>query len=130
VLFHSIEWRRLRRRLEAAKRAADLRIREQAALIDKAHDAILVKDLRGQVLYANPSAERLYGWSFNELQAGHATHGLADQDPAMMEARRLASKLANGSSAARFRRPDGFSYALDTAYDSLPGTEGNDDREL
>lgn len=90
VLFHSIEWRRLRRRLEAAKRAADLRIREQAALIDKAHDAILVQDLHGQVLYANPSAEALYGWSLTELQAGHAAPLFSDQNPAMLEARRLA----------------------------------------
>lgn len=61
VLFQSIEWYRARRRYEA-------RIREQAALIDKAHDAILVQALDGKILYANPSAERLYGWSLGELQ--------------------------------------------------------------
>jgi len=61
VLFHSVEWYRTRRRYEA-------RIREQAALIDKANDAILVQALDGKVLYANPSAERLYGWRLEELQ--------------------------------------------------------------
>lgn len=61
ILFHSLEWYRARRRFEA-------RIREQAALIDKAHDAILVESLEGKVAYANPSAVRLYGWTADELQ--------------------------------------------------------------
>ncbi len=67
-LFHFWDWYATRRRLEAAKRVAEAKIREQAALIDKAHDAILVQDLGGGIVYANPSAERLYGWPFAELQ--------------------------------------------------------------
>ncbi len=61
VLFYSVEWYRTRRRLEAAQRAADIRIRQQAALIDKARDAIVVLDLAGRVQYANPAARALYG---------------------------------------------------------------------
>lgn len=72
VLFHSVEWYRARKRFEAAKRIADAKIREQAALIDKAHDAILVQDLTGRFAYANPSALRLYGWSLRELQRNDA----------------------------------------------------------
>ncbi|MBL9137593.1 MAG: CHASE2 domain-containing protein [Verrucomicrobiales bacterium] len=55
-VLHSVEWYRQRRRYLA-------RIRQQAALIDKAQDAILVVDLAGQVTYANPRARTLYGWS-------------------------------------------------------------------
>jgi two-component system, cell cycle sensor histidine kinase and response regulator CckA len=68
ILFNSVDWYRTRRRLEALSRAALARIREQAALLDKAQDAILVQDLQNRVLYANPGAERLYGWSARELQ--------------------------------------------------------------
>jgi len=68
VLFSSIEWYAARKRLEAAKLIADAKIREQAALIEKAHDAILVQNLDGGIFYANSSAERLYGWSATELQ--------------------------------------------------------------
>jgi PAS domain S-box-containing protein len=39
------------------KRAA-----EQAALVDKAQDAIVVRDLEGRLLFLNPKAEALYGW--------------------------------------------------------------------
>jgi PAS domain S-box-containing protein len=45
---------------------ADDRMREQAALLDKAQDAILVRDLDQRIRYWNKSAERLYGWSAEE----------------------------------------------------------------
>lgn len=53
------------------ERTADLLIandtlRQQAALLDKARDAILVCELSGAVRYWNASAERLYGWSAQE----------------------------------------------------------------
>lgn len=67
-LYQFQDWYRTRKRLESAKRIADAKILEQAALIDKAHDAILVEDLNGMILYANPSALKLYGWSLAELR--------------------------------------------------------------
>jgi two-component system, cell cycle sensor histidine kinase and response regulator CckA len=44
------------------RKLAEERIRQQASLLDKAQDAILVCDLNFQVLYWNKSAERIYGW--------------------------------------------------------------------
>ena len=41
-------------------------VREQAQLLDKAHDAIVVRDLQGRVVFWNQGAERLYGWSSGE----------------------------------------------------------------
>jgi two-component system, cell cycle sensor histidine kinase and response regulator CckA len=67
VVFRSFEWILARRRLEAERRIAQERIREQAALIDGAQDAILVLSPDGVVTYANPSAERLIGRSSSEL---------------------------------------------------------------
>lgn len=42
------------------------KVREQAALLDKAQDAIFVADVRGRILYWNRSAEQLYGWSADD----------------------------------------------------------------
>lgn len=42
---------------------AEQKIREQAALLDIATDAILVRDLHGRILFWNKGAEHLYGWS-------------------------------------------------------------------
>ncbi|HVU17867.1 MAG TPA: PAS domain S-box protein [Candidatus Didemnitutus sp.] len=39
------------------------RLHEQAELLDKARDAIIVSDLEQRVLYWNRSAERIFGWS-------------------------------------------------------------------
>jgi len=50
----------------ALRQQAEEKIREQAALLDLAQDAILVRDLNDRVLYWNKSAERLYGWTAAE----------------------------------------------------------------
>lgn len=44
------------------RKRAEQKIREQAALLDVATDAILVRDLENQILFWNKGAERLYGW--------------------------------------------------------------------
>ena len=49
------------------RRFAEEQIREQAALLNCAQDAIAVQDLEGRVLFWNRGAERLYGWSSAEV---------------------------------------------------------------
>jgi PAS domain S-box-containing protein len=48
------------------KVASDSRMLEQAALLDKARDAIMVCDLEDRITYWNMGAERLYGWKMGE----------------------------------------------------------------
>ncbi len=43
------------------RREAEVRMREQASLLDKARDAIIATDLDHRIRYWNASAERLYG---------------------------------------------------------------------
>jgi PAS domain S-box-containing protein len=45
---------------------AEEKIREQAALLDIAQNAILTHSMEGAILYWNRTAERLYGWSAGE----------------------------------------------------------------
>jgi PAS domain S-box-containing protein len=45
---------------------AELIIREQGALLDKASDAILVCHISGQIIYWNKGAEKIYGWTAAE----------------------------------------------------------------
>ncbi len=51
---------------EIERQEADARIIDQASLLDKAQDAIIVRGLDHRVAYWNKSAERLYGWSSEE----------------------------------------------------------------
>jgi PAS domain S-box-containing protein len=48
------------------RKETEVRLKEQAALLDIAQDAILVKDMENNILYWNKGAERLYGWSADE----------------------------------------------------------------
>ena len=65
---------------EIERQLADIRIRHQASLLDKAQDAILVRDLDHRIIFWNKSAERLYGWS--QLQAlGQSIETLLYEDP-------------------------------------------------
>ncbi len=41
-------------------------LREKASLLDKAQDAILLRDMEHRITYWNKSAERLYGWASEE----------------------------------------------------------------
>lgn len=61
IAHHSIPAWIQRRRLEAEKRLSEERIREQAALIDAASDAIVVQDLKGVIRFVNPVAAVWYG---------------------------------------------------------------------
>lgn len=56
----------------AQHREALKRIREQAAWLDKARDAICVTDLAGRITYWNASAERVHGWSAQEAMGRQA----------------------------------------------------------
>ncbi len=48
------------------RKQAEQKIREQAALLDVAADAILVQDINRQIVFWNKGAERLYGWQSEE----------------------------------------------------------------
>lgn len=50
---------------------ARVQLRQQARLLDQARDAIVVRDLEGRITYWNHSAERLYGWSAQEVLGRH-----------------------------------------------------------
>jgi PAS domain S-box-containing protein len=45
------------------RKLAQEQIAEQAALLEKARDAILVRGLDGEILFWNSGAERMYGWT-------------------------------------------------------------------
>jgi PAS domain S-box-containing protein len=57
------------------RKQAEQKLREQAALLDLAHDAILVRGLGGQILFWSRGAADLYGWSAEEI-LGKVAHTL------------------------------------------------------
>ncbi len=59
---------------------SDRHMREQASLLDKAQDAIIVRDLDNRVHFWNLGAERLYGWTKEEA-IGASIESLLYPDP-------------------------------------------------
>ncbi len=66
---------------ELERRETDMRVRDQASLLDKAKDAIIVRDLDSVIQFWNKGAERLYGWTEKEA-IGKSTMQLLHTDTA------------------------------------------------
>jgi PAS domain S-box-containing protein len=76
-------------------RAGEARIREQAKLLDLAHDAIMVRDMEDRIEFWNHGAEKLYGWTAAEVHLKEAAAFLRKTDPADAAAAR-AAVIENG----------------------------------
>jgi hypothetical protein len=72
------------------RKRAEEQLREQATLLSKATDAIVVWDLHARIVYWNQGAERLYGWTAQEA-TGKVADRLLFQGvcPELEEAREL-----------------------------------------
>ena len=72
-----------------ARKQAEEKIREQAALINIATDAIFVCDLDRQILFWNRGAESIYEWSAGEALGKNANQLLYEKNLSEVEAARL-----------------------------------------
>ena len=64
----------------SVRKESEDRIREQAQLLDLAPDAICLWDLTGRITYWNKGAERLYGWTKEQVSGKAASDILAGLD--------------------------------------------------
>lgn len=62
-------------RADAARRETEIQLRNQAEVMDHAHDALIVREMNGVIRSWNRGAEKLYGWSAAEV-VGQSTQGL------------------------------------------------------
>jgi PAS domain S-box-containing protein len=108
-----------------ARRAAEARLR-LAAIVDSADDAIIGKNLDGIVTSWNPAAERLYGFTADEI-VGQPLARLVPQDqpdelPALLE------KLKRGERVEHFEtvrvRKDGTRVAVSLTISPIRDAEG------
>ncbi len=86
VTFKSLEWYHHRLHMEEERRVAHEQIREQAELLDKAQDAIIVHDLNWRLTYWNKSAERLYGWASKDAVEKNVVELIGDGATDKLEA--------------------------------------------
>ncbi|HZI46790.1 MAG TPA: PAS domain S-box protein [Pyrinomonadaceae bacterium] len=70
------------------RKRAEEQNREQAALLDQAQDAILVRDLDQNILFWNKGAEKIYGWTAEEVVGRNAKDVLFKEGSAQFDAAR------------------------------------------
>jgi PAS domain S-box-containing protein len=90
----SLRARLARHRSEEAARQAAAQLREQASLLDRAQDAIMVRNLDLTLRFWNQGAQRLYGWSTDEV-LGKTMEGLMYRDPHVLH-NAMQQTLAGG----------------------------------
>ena len=73
------------RRSNARLRAAEEALQQQAALLDKAHEGMIVRDLDHRIQFWNKGAERIFGWTREEA-IGRFKQDLLYHDPAIFHA--------------------------------------------
>ncbi|MDJ1420497.1 MAG: PAS domain S-box protein [Candidatus Methanoperedens sp.] len=71
------------------RKRAEKQIYDQASLLDKAQDAIGVRDLEHRLIYWNKGAQRLYGWTADEV-IGKNADGLVykKESPLLIQAKK------------------------------------------
>ncbi len=106
------------------RRAADEKIAEQAALLDKAQDVIMVRDLEHRILYWNKSAESLYGWSAAEAVGRHITDLCYEDLSIFEEAMKLVLVKGDWAGEIRQRRRDGSEVLVKASWTLVRNAQG------
>ncbi len=114
VYFHDI----------TTRKEAENRLAEQAALLDKAQDAILVRNLDGIITFWNKSAERIYGWTAEEAM-GTDVRQLIYQVPEGFE-EAIRAVLQDGEWWGEFRqvRKDGEPILVESRWSLVRDNDG------
>ncbi len=97
----------------------------QAALLEEAQDAIVVQDLQHRVTYWNKSAERIYGWSPDEVMGEDVHDLLYEEGPADLdEAISAVLQAGRWTGELRQRRRDGTPLVGDARWSIVDGDDG------
>ena len=103
---------------------ADERIRAQAALLDRANDAIMVRSAEGVLSYWNHGAERLYGWTREEVLGKNVAEFLYADASAMRAAGLELAARGDWSGELQHRARDGRELTVQARWTLLQEENG------
>jgi diguanylate cyclase (GGDEF)-like protein/PAS domain S-box-containing protein len=113
----------MRKQSEQARQEADARIRQQASLLDKATDAIIVREIDHRIRFWNQGAQRLYGWTSEEV-VGKSIAVLYNDNAAFNEATQLVLNLGEWRGEITQRRKDGTILPVEAHWTLVRNDEG------
>ncbi len=112
----------LRNRKE--RQQADAKIREQAALLDAASDAIILKDLGDRIVFWNRGAEQIYGWSAAEAVGKKSCDLLSIDRNQFHEALKLLMEKNHWRGELQKKTKDGRLLAIEARWTVVCDAEG------
>jgi two-component system, cell cycle sensor histidine kinase and response regulator CckA len=109
-----------------ARKRAEEQLLEQAALLDRASDAIIVRDFEDRILYWNRGAERIYGWTAAEA-AGKNIRELyyTEIAPDFEEARQVLLEQGEWAGHAQHLTKAGRQIDVETRWTLVRDDDGN-----
>ncbi len=107
------------------RKRAEEQIREQAALLDQAQDAILVRDLDHNIRFWNKGAEKIYGWTAEEA-IGKNVKDLLFKEPSVQFAEARKAVLEDGEWQGEMRqtRRDGEEITVESRWTLVRDEKG------
>jgi PAS domain S-box-containing protein len=110
---------------ELERQKTDRKIREQAALLDAAHDAIFVKDLEDRIVYWNKGAERVYGWTSEEILGRKAATVLYANATEVENARQILMRDGSWEGELNKLTKDGRNISVRAGWTLLRDSDGH-----
>ncbi len=111
---------------EITERArAEEQISQQASLLDKAQDAIGVRNLEHHLIYWNKGAQRMYGWTAEEAIGKNADRLLYKEElPQLIEAKKSVIQKGEWLGELRQRTKDGKEIIVESRWTLVRDNEG------
>jgi two-component system cell cycle sensor histidine kinase/response regulator CckA len=113
------------------RKLAEEEIGRQAALLDEAHDAIMVRDLDDTIVYWNKGAELIYGWTAAEAVRKTARTLLFEElPPEFAEAQRQIEKTGHWRGELNQRTKDGRRIIVECRWTLVRDAMGRPQQKL
>ena len=109
----------------SARSAVEAKVREQAALLDIAHDAIMVRDMNDIITFWNRGAESIYGWASDEAIGRSAIDLLYSDSSKAHLAKIRALEAGEWSGELYHLRRDGKKVIVSSRWTLLRNSHGN-----
>jgi len=107
------------------RKQAHEQIAEQASFLDKAQDAIFVRNLEGKLLFWNKGAERLYGWTRQEVVGRKMDELLYTEPQKLEEAYGLTMTDGEWHGELQHFTKDGKELTIESRWTLIRGTDGH-----
>jgi PAS domain S-box-containing protein len=112
--------------MELHRKHAEERIRDQAKLLDEAHDAIMVMGLDERIIYWNKGSERLYGWTAEEVSGRNPFELLHTEGTVQLDgARRQVAEQGDWAGELRQNNRAGKPLIVDSRWTLVRGSDGD-----